>query len=129
MSPMRRSLCVLSFLLLLLSAASVAQVGITPRPAPPTRIIGILRQNDPGNRDAGPGTHGQDGNDRPGDSAHGRELKRQKGCPGPALNSKFGGQRSRLRPISATDKILKTSGGFANRPLDPATPVRCRVHF
>jgi hypothetical protein len=42
MSPMRRSLCVLSFLLLLLSAASVAQVGITPRPAPTTRVIGIL---------------------------------------------------------------------------------------
>lgn len=42
MRPMRRSLCVLSFLLLLLSAASGARVGITPRPAPTTRIIGIL---------------------------------------------------------------------------------------
>ena len=42
MRPMRRSLCVLSFLLLLLSAASVAQVGNTPRPAPTTPIIGIL---------------------------------------------------------------------------------------
>jgi hypothetical protein len=42
MRPMRRSLCVLPFLLLLLSAASVAQVGNTARPAPTTRIIGIL---------------------------------------------------------------------------------------
>ena len=49
--------------------------------------------------------------------------------PGPGLNSKFGGQRSPLRPISATDKILKTRGGFANRPLDPAIPVRRRVPF
>ena len=40
---MRRSLCVLSFLLLLLPAASVAQVGNTPRPAPTTRVIGVLR--------------------------------------------------------------------------------------
>ena len=47
--------------------------------------------------------------------------------PGPGLNSKFGGQRPPLRPISATDKILKTRGGFANRPLDPAIPVRRRV--
>src|SRR2546430_5103924 len=42
MRPMRRSLCVLSFLLLLLSAASVAQVGITPGPAPTTRVIAVL---------------------------------------------------------------------------------------
>ena len=43
MRPMRRSLCVFSFLVLLISAASVAQVGNnTPRPAPTTRIIGIL---------------------------------------------------------------------------------------
>src|SRR4029450_5262378 len=42
MRPMRRSLCVFSFLLLLLSAASVAQVGITPRPAPTTRVIAVL---------------------------------------------------------------------------------------
>jgi hypothetical protein len=39
---MRKSLCVLSFLLLLLSAASIAQVSNTPRPAPTTPIIGIL---------------------------------------------------------------------------------------
>src|SRR5438309_11903114 len=42
MRPMLRSLCVFSFILLLLSAVSVAQVGITPRPAPTTRVIGIL---------------------------------------------------------------------------------------
>src|SRR5438046_5768376 len=42
MRLMRRSLCVLSLILLLLSAASVTQVGITPRPAPTTRVIGIL---------------------------------------------------------------------------------------
>ena len=42
MRPMRRSLCVFSFLLLLLSAASVAQVGNTPRPAPTTRVIAVL---------------------------------------------------------------------------------------
>src|SRR5207302_5132715 len=41
MRPMLRSLCVFSFLLLLISAASVAQVGDTARPAP-TPIIGIL---------------------------------------------------------------------------------------
>ena len=39
---MLRSLCVLFLLLLLLSAASVAQVDNTPQPAPTTRIIGIL---------------------------------------------------------------------------------------
>jgi hypothetical protein len=39
---MRRSLCVLSFLLLLLSAASVAQVGNTPRPPPTPRVIAVL---------------------------------------------------------------------------------------
>jgi hypothetical protein len=42
MRPMRRSLCVLSFLVLLLLAASVAQVDNTHPPAPTTRIIGIL---------------------------------------------------------------------------------------
>src|SRR3989442_15207435 len=42
MRLMLRSLCVFSFILLLLSAVSVAQVGNTPRPAPTTRIIGIL---------------------------------------------------------------------------------------
>src|SRR5439155_9080061 len=42
MRPMRRSLCVLAFLLLLLSAAGVAQVGNTPRPAPTTRVIAVL---------------------------------------------------------------------------------------
>ena len=42
MRPMRRSLCVLSFLLLLLSAAGVAQVGNTPRRAPTTRVIAVL---------------------------------------------------------------------------------------
>jgi hypothetical protein len=42
MRPMRRSLCVLSFLLLLLPAASVAQVGNTPRPAPTAPVIGVL---------------------------------------------------------------------------------------
>src|SRR5437588_12918454 len=42
MTPMLRSLCVLFFLLLVLSAASVAQVGNTPGPAPTTRVIGIL---------------------------------------------------------------------------------------
>ena len=30
------------------------------RPAPTTRVIGILQCNDAGNRDTGPGTHGQD---------------------------------------------------------------------
>ena len=39
MKPMRRSLCVLFFLLVLLSAASVAQVGNAPAT---TRVIGIL---------------------------------------------------------------------------------------
>src|SRR5258707_4662091 len=42
MRPIRRSLCVFSFLLVLLSAVSVAQVGNTPRPAPTRRVIGIL---------------------------------------------------------------------------------------
>src|SRR5205814_8273289 len=42
MRSMRRSLCVFSFVLLLLSAASVAQLGNSPRPAPTTRVIGIL---------------------------------------------------------------------------------------
>src|SRR5262245_54832030 len=42
MRPMRRSLCVFSFLLLLLSAASVAQVGNTPRPAPTTSVIAVI---------------------------------------------------------------------------------------
>ena len=42
MRPMRRLFCVLSFLLLLLSAASVAQVGNTPRPAPTPRVIAVL---------------------------------------------------------------------------------------
>jgi len=48
---------------------------------------------------------------------------------GPALISKFGGQRSPLQPISATDKVPKIRDGFANRPLDPATPVQHRVQF
>src|SRR5437899_11525738 len=39
---MLRSLCVFSFVVLLLSAVSVAEVGNTPRPASTTRIIGIL---------------------------------------------------------------------------------------
>jgi hypothetical protein len=42
MTPMLGSLCVLFFLLLLLPAASVAQVGNTPRPASTARITGIL---------------------------------------------------------------------------------------
>ena len=42
MRQIRRWLCVLSFLLLLLSAASLAQVGNTPRPAPATRVTAIL---------------------------------------------------------------------------------------
>src|SRR6266516_2697702 len=42
MRPIRRSLCVFSFILVLLSAVSVAQVGTTPRPAPTTPVIGIL---------------------------------------------------------------------------------------
>src|SRR2546430_9751292 len=42
MRRMRRSLCVLSFLLLLISAASLAQVGNTPRPARTTRVIAVL---------------------------------------------------------------------------------------
>jgi adenosylhomocysteine nucleosidase len=42
MRPMRRSLCVFSFLLLLRSGASVAQVGNTPRPAPTTRVTAVL---------------------------------------------------------------------------------------
>ena len=82
MTPMRRSLYVFSFLLLLLPAASVAQVGNTPRPAPTTRHR-RPQCNDSGNRDTGPGTHGQDGNDRRGDPVHDRELERQKGCAYP----------------------------------------------
>jgi hypothetical protein len=39
---MLRSLCIFSLLLLLLSSASVAQVGNTARPDRTTRIIGIL---------------------------------------------------------------------------------------
>jgi adenosylhomocysteine nucleosidase len=42
MRQIRRWLCVLSFLLLLLSAASVAQVGNTPRPARATPVTAIL---------------------------------------------------------------------------------------
>jgi adenosylhomocysteine nucleosidase len=42
MRPMPRWLCVLSFLLLLLSGASVALVGNTPRPAPATPVTAIL---------------------------------------------------------------------------------------
>src|SRR2546427_12590494 len=42
MTPMLKSLCIFYLLLLLLPAASVAQVGNTARPAPTTRIIGIL---------------------------------------------------------------------------------------
>ena len=42
MRSIRRSFCVLSFLLLLRSEASVAQVGNTPRPAPATRITAVL---------------------------------------------------------------------------------------
>jgi len=39
---MLRSLCVFSFVLLLISAVTVAQVGNTPRPAPTAHVIGIL---------------------------------------------------------------------------------------
>ena len=39
---MRKSLCVFSFLLLLLLATSVAQVGNPPQPAPNTRVIAVL---------------------------------------------------------------------------------------
>ena len=42
MRPMRRSLCVFFFLLLLLSAGSVAQVDNTHRPAPTKRVIAVL---------------------------------------------------------------------------------------
>ncbi len=42
MRPIRTWLCILSFLLLLLSAASLAQVGNTPRPARATRVTAIL---------------------------------------------------------------------------------------
>jgi adenosylhomocysteine nucleosidase len=42
MTPLRRLLCVFSLLLLLVPAASVAQVGNTPRPAPTKRVIGVL---------------------------------------------------------------------------------------
>ena len=42
MTPMRRSLCVFSFLLLLLPAASVARIGNTPRPAPTAPVIAII---------------------------------------------------------------------------------------
>src|SRR5262249_31693549 len=45
------------------------------------------------------------------------------------LSPKFSGQRLLLRPVSAAKKILKTRGDFANRPLDPAIPVQCRVPF
>src|SRR5690242_12205337 len=41
MKPMRRWLCLL-FVLLLLSAACVAQVGNPPRPAPATPVTAIL---------------------------------------------------------------------------------------
>src|SRR5215510_13318418 len=42
MRPMHKWLCVISFLLLPLSAASVAQVNNAPRPAPATPVTGIL---------------------------------------------------------------------------------------
>src|SRR5262245_65355709 len=42
MRPTNRWLCVFSFLLLPLSAASVAQVSNTPRPAPATPVTGVL---------------------------------------------------------------------------------------
>ena len=46
-----------------------------PSASSTTRVIGILSAADPGNRDTGPGTHGQDANDRPGDSVHDWDLK------------------------------------------------------
>ena len=42
MRSMRRSFCVLSFLLLLRSAVSVAQVDNTPRPARATAILSAM---------------------------------------------------------------------------------------
>src|SRR5262245_9127921 len=42
MRSMRRSFCVLSVILVLRSAVSVAQVGNTPRPAPAMRITAVL---------------------------------------------------------------------------------------
>jgi hypothetical protein len=39
---MRRSLGIASLLLLLLTAASVAQLGNTPRPAPVARVVAVL---------------------------------------------------------------------------------------
>jgi hypothetical protein len=48
---------------------------------------------------------------------------------GSELNSKFSGQKPPRQPISAAAKLFKRPGGFANRPLDPAIPVRRRVPF
>jgi adenosylhomocysteine nucleosidase len=42
MRLMRRSLGTVSLLLLLLMAASVAQLGDTPRPVPVTRVVAVL---------------------------------------------------------------------------------------
>src|SRR5688572_17420332 len=42
MRLMRRSLGIVSLLLLLLTAASVAQLGNTPRPAPVARVVAVL---------------------------------------------------------------------------------------
>ena len=45
------------------------------------------------------------------------------------LNSKFSGQKPPLQQFRRRTRLVKTRGGFANRPLDPAIPVRHRVSF
>src|SRR5437868_4439330 len=126
MKPMRRSLCVLFFLLVLLSAASVAQVGNTARPAPTTRVIGILSAMTLEIETLGPGTHGQDGNDRPGGPVHDRELERQKGCAYPLGDGEsecsYGGY-STCRAVPANPRPLHRDRW---RPQPRPPPRRCR---
>ena len=122
---MLRSLSVFSLLLLLLPAVSVAQVGNTLDQLP---LRGHRRPqcNDAGNRDIGPGTHGQDGNDRPGDPVHDRDLERQKGCAYPLGDGEsecsYGGYSTR-RAVPAEPRPLHRDRW---RPQPGPPPRRCR---
>jgi hypothetical protein len=45
------------------------------------------------------------------------------------LNSKFSGPKPPPHHFRRRTRLLKIRGGFANRPLDPATPVQRRAPF
>ena len=77
MTPLRRSLCVFFLLLLLLPAASVAQMGIS-RPAPITPVIAIISAMTEKSR-RWDSDHGQDGNYRPGNPVHDRKARKTEG--------------------------------------------------